>query len=345
MSMPVYFPVLKTRDAELKAISKLDDLTFDSTLPIYELTKSRKAITAPDGDIHKRMKSIKEIQKDRPFILDLSTNEKYMNPQIEQLLSPTNGFYEWRYFINMYNSLNLIPMIHIYDEDDFTEVEIFLKELADKFRKFAIRFPYDIKNIDSYVSSVIKFMAKNSELYVIIDAGQITGDIESIKETINTRFHEIDKLKNKTITPILVSSFFPKSVSLFGDKEGTFPILEEDLYKSIPDKFNVKYGDYASINLEQIEMKGGTFVPRIDISLKESFIYHRYRRASGGYISCAMAMKADKRYKSIKPIESWADKEISLAESKMPSGISPSYWIAVRMNYFMASRVRLRLGI
>ncbi|EPK9976499.1 beta family protein, partial [Escherichia coli] len=50
-----YFPIMKTRDAELKAMSKLSSGVFDHILPIYELTKSRKAKIAPDGDIHRRM--------------------------------------------------------------------------------------------------------------------------------------------------------------------------------------------------------------------------------------------------------------------------------------------------
>ncbi|MDM7149060.1 beta family protein, partial [Klebsiella pneumoniae] len=42
---------MKTRDAELKAMTHLKDDVFDKILPIYELTKSRKTKTTPDGDI------------------------------------------------------------------------------------------------------------------------------------------------------------------------------------------------------------------------------------------------------------------------------------------------------
>ncbi|WP_404854110.1 beta family protein, partial [Escherichia coli] len=101
---------MKTRDAELKAMSKLSSGVFDHILPIYELTKSRKAKIAPDGDIHRRMLTIKDIQGERPFILDLTSNEKYINDQIRQLVDEKDGYYEWRYFINLYNHLNIIPM-------------------------------------------------------------------------------------------------------------------------------------------------------------------------------------------------------------------------------------------
>lgn len=104
---------------------------------------------------------------------------------------------------------------------------------------------------------------------------------------------------------------------------------------------DVKYGDYASINTEQIEMKGGTFVPRIDIASQDGhrFFYKRFRRNDGSYPRCARAVIDDGRYIDLK---SWADGEISLASEDEPSGISPSYWISVRMNYYIATRYNLR---
>lgn len=69
-------------------------------------------------------------------------------------------------------------------------------------------------------------------------------------------------------------------------------------------------------------------MPRIDIALDESFIYKRYRRDSC-YSLCARKIIEDKRYKNM---EIWADQEIALASLGIPSGISPSFWIAVRMN-------------
>ncbi|HEO8860767.1 TPA: beta family protein, partial [Klebsiella pneumoniae subsp. pneumoniae] len=38
----------------------------------------------------------------------------------------------------------------------------------------------------------------------------------------------------------------------------------------------------------------------------------------------------------------WPDKEIAKAKGNEPSGISPSFWISVRMNHFMNTRVKLR---
>ena len=136
--------------------------------------------------------------------------------------------------------------------------------------------------------------------------------------------------------------FFSFKPCLLGkDDEGEFTIVEEEIYGSVSEDHAIKYGDYGSINIQQVEIKGGTFVPRIDISQEKQFIYKRFRRNAGSYILCAEKMISDERYV---PLGVWADGEINLAAKGEPSGISPSFWIAVRMNYYMSSRTRLRLS-
>ncbi|ASY75468.1 beta family protein [Pectobacterium polaris] len=341
MNKYVYFPVIKTRDAELKAMSKLPERFFDKILPIYELTKSRKVSIAPDGDIHRRMKSIREIQGGRPFILDLTSSDKYINEQIRQLVDERDGYYEWRYFINIYSDLNIIPMIHIYDEEDFDEVKKFVSEMSSSKELLAVRLPFDLKDHSVFIDPIYSSLNDNSKVIIIIDAGQVDESIASdVKKKIKIACNSLNKFNDKIEGVIITMTSFPSTPADYGSyNEGEFPILEEEIYREISKDIPVKYGDYASINIQQIEIKGGTFVPRIDVSLESSFIYKRNKRSAGSYELCAQKMLGDLRYK---PLNIWADLEISLAAKGNPSGISPSFWIAVRMNYFMCSRVLLR---
>jgi|SRR5471030_255009 len=342
MSKYCYFPLLKTRDAELKAISRFNNDDFDNVLPIYELTKSRKTNVAPDGDIHRKMTALKEIHGDRPFILDVTSNEKYINYQLEQLLDESNFFYEWQYFINLYNNLNIIPMIHLYDEDDFTEVSGFVREMSKSKDYLAVRLPYYLDNYKKFISPIFDNLSANCKLFVILDGEQVMkGKSEAIIEGFNFACSELEVFRHKIEDIITVCTSFPLSPAAEGqDDHGEFPIIEEDIFNSVSLEFDVKYGDYGSINIQQVEIKGGTFVPRIDICQDNKFIYKRYRRNAGSYILCAQKMLLDERYKSL---GIWADDEINSAANGEPSGISPSFWIAVRMNYFMTSRTRLRL--
>lgn len=341
MSNYKYFPLIKTRDAELKALSKFDSIYFDQTLPIYELTKSRKAKVAPDGDIHRRMSTIKDIQGERPFILDLTSNEKYINPQIEQLLNESKGFAEWRYFLDFYRELNIIPMIHIYDDDDFTQVQHFVREMSSLKEFLAVRLPYDLDEYKKYIRPIISSLSHGCKIYVIIDGEQATSDnVNDISAGCMFACEELDEFNASIEDIVTVSTSFPLNPKDYGtDEAGDIPILEETIFREVSSHYPIKYGDYASINIQQVEIRGGTFIPRIDIALEQMFMYKRYRREKGSYPLCAKKVLSDKRYK---PLGIWADKEIALAAADIPSGISPSFWIAVRINYFMTSRVLLR---
>ncbi len=355
MSNYLYFPVVKTRDAELRCFDHVVKEDFENILPIYELTKSRRTSKAPDGDIYRRMKQIESIQKGRPFILDLSTNDKYINPQIEQLLSESGGFAEWQYFLfDSHRNLNIIPMIHLYEGKDgsFDDVEEFVKFSSSKVDFLAVRLPYDLceEEYGVYLSPIVNNLSSSCKLYVILDAGFIRGSqfevvVEKFRNACLGASHYLDVIEGI----VLVSTSFPSNVANEGggDSDGEFEIYEELVFGRVSSELDesirsiVKYGDYASINTEQIEIKGGTFVPRIDIASEDGnrFTYKRWRRNAGGYVECAKHTLRDPSYRNL---GTWADGEISAAAKGTPSGISPAFWISVRMNYYIKTRLILR---
>lgn len=345
MSAYKYFPIIKTRDAELKCFQNLDADVLGQLMPIYELTKSRKTTKTPDGDIHRRIKQIKDIQGDKPFILDLCTDDKYINPQIEQLIDEYDGFQDWQYFLNVYQELNIIPMVHLYEDAEMTfkEVEKFVRDMSVGRPHLAVRLPYDLEpdEYQLYLNPIIQNLQNGCTLFVLLDADSIRyKDTKDVIENYIASSNEVSMLGDKIEDIIMLCTSFPISPRDEGEDEyGEFDILEEYVYRAVKQQAPIKYGDYASINTVQVEMKGGTFVPRIDIALEDTFIYKRYRRNAGSYPKCARYMKDDERYQ---PIETWADKEIDLASINEPTGISPSFWIAVRMNYYITSRLALR---
>ncbi|MDT8880103.1 hypothetical protein RSO68_11505 [Halomonas saccharevitans] len=350
MSDFLYFPLIKTRDAELRCFGNIDAESFGKMLPIYELTKSRKTKKAPDGDIYRRMKQIGEIQEDRPFILDLCTDSKYINPQIEQLLSEQHGFRDWQYFIfDLHNDLNIIPMVHLYEDDQgvMPDVEKFVQAASLQTDFLAVRMPYDLggEEIGYYLNPIVKNMADGCKLYVVIDAGFVREEpVRSVVDAFLYTCSGVEAFEEKIEDVVMLCTSFPSSPANEGgdDMDGSFRIYEEEIFQKLKGDFPVKYGDYASINTEQIEMKGGTFVPRIDIASLDGmhFTYKRHRRHSGGYVRCAKHTLSDSE--NYTPLGVWADEEISRAASSKPSGISPAFWISVRMNYYIETRLMLR---
>lgn len=350
MSHYIYFPVIKTRDAELRAFSHLEEKLMEQILPIYELTKSRKTKITPDGDIHRRMQKIESIQGKMPFVLDLTTDDKYINPQIETLLDETAGFSNWQFFLNNYGHLNIIPMIHLYESEDnqLYEVARFVSEMSQRYKMLAVRLPYDLDSddIEKYITEIASNLLEDSKLIVFLDADYIRkkaiANFDELAETFINSASDVYRHGGDNIDEcVILSTSFPSSPAKEGgeDAEGDFEIYEESLYQKVKEDIDVKYGDYASINTEQIEMKGGTFVPRVDIAQDSSFFYKRYRRDKGSYPLCARKALTDHRYKTL---DSWTQSELKLAADNKPSGISPSFWISIRMVYYINSRVDLR---
>ncbi len=347
-----YFPLVKTRDAELRCMMNLNLEVIDNILPIYELTKSRISKKSPDGDIHKRMQKLMEIQGGRPFILDLNTSEKYMNAQIENLISNDFGFYEWRFFIDSYDKdNNIIPMIHLYEDEDmvFEDVKKFVSLMSLSKKFLAVRIPSNLSayDLDCYFEPIASAIGNGCKIFIIVDGEYLDrknpNSFNALLSGFVTTISHIKKFSDIIEDIVMTTTSFPSSPAEAGrgDDAGEFEILEERLYRDVNNLMggDVRYGDYSSINIEQLEIKGGTFVPRIDVAVADKFIYKRYRRDDGSYTLCAKNILADYRYKNL---ATWADKEINLAANGNPTGISPAYWISVRMCYYITSRLILR---
>lgn len=348
MSDALYFPLVRTRDAELRCFKQNKADVKDQIIPIYELTKSRKTKKTPDGDIHRRMKQIGDIQCGRPFILDLTTDEQYLNSQILQLLDSQNGFGDWQIFLGHYRDLNIIPMIHLYEDEElsFVEVREFVKSASLRYEKLALRIPYNLSigEIETYLTPIKEEIHRDCKLIIILDADFIRYTVEPYINDIATSFKQSYTALHSYLDCIedivMMATSFPRVPADLGDDDaGNFEIFEEYLFREISSSHSFKYGDYASINTEQVEVMARSFVPRIDISNNSTFFYKRYRRDKGSYSECARKILQDERYLNL---NTWADEEIELAAKNTPSGISPSYWISIRMNHYIAWRLKLR---
>jgi hypothetical protein len=347
----IYFPVLKTKDAELRAISSIDKSYRRKMLPIYEITKSR--ITKKDsfGDIIKRLDQIKNIQGELPYILDVTTDVKQKNNQIENILSPLNGYECWKDWLELNCGTNIVPMIHVNFEldEDLTEAKAFVASVTSKYRKMALRLPADLDG-DEYeeiISSIVSDL-NDTRLYILLDEGCIRDKVKTsgllaitnLYQRAYTRISLLPDANNWLERIICISGSFPYLVSAEGkgDEKGEFEIFEHSLFLSLKhNRPTLQFGDYASINVKQIEMRGGTFVPRVDFCTDVKFYYYRKRRDVGSYIWCAGRVVVDPMYSSN---SSWGDDEIVSASLGSPSGISPSFWISVRACNYMIRRVK-----
>jgi hypothetical protein len=347
-----YFPVLKTKDAELKAVAALAKNIKEKTLPIYEITKSRITKNNSLGDIAKRLEQIRTIQAGAPFILDVSTDPNQINAQIESILSPYDGYRFWREWIEAHSDLLIVPVIHINfeDDEDLNEAKKFVSSIRKKYPKMALRLPTDLAEGEyQQIFSAIIPALETSKLYILLDDGCVRSTIKEsstirIAQNYQSIFNKIIKLAtpgNWLEKVICITGSFPQLVKKEGkgDEYGSFDIYEHSIYLHLKkNRPQMEFGDYASINISQIEMRGGTFVPRIDFCTDDKFFYYRKRRESGSYTWCAKQVITDAHFNNN---HTWGDQEIFSAALGTPSGISPSFWISVRACNYMTRRVKI----
>jgi len=334
----IYVPFIKTTDAELRGYEHLDDDVKDQILPLFELTRSRKSKNNPIGEIQRRLDSCMEMVGNRQFILDLTTHESLSNPEIENLLSDNNDFENWCEFIANIGNSNLIPVVHALAEGDGSEIT----KQAEKLLKVSNSVAFRIDAFDQRVFEYVNKFPDKNKLILLLDAeflrvGNAPREAGSIMQTIQgiASFKELEAC-------VLAASSFPASVVETGygkDAYGCFDIEEVILNRQVSStlpSYPVVYGDYASIHPIRYEMKGGSWVPRVDVPLEDKLYYHRYRREEGGYERAAIMAFEDQKYSDM---SSWGDQQIQAAAEGNPPGLSPAFWISARLNMHITRQV------
>ena len=164
----------------------------------------------------------------------------------------------------------------------------------------------------------------------------------------------ISNLESLSLGKIVLSATsFPKNPTEFGgEEEGNFGLEEGFLYKKVDDAIDSTsiYGDYATINpIRSLQAGGQGWIPRIDMPTEELVFYYRSRKReleasyAKAYTRVARQVIKDERYKEVKDkIDNcWGIKQIELAAKGDPQGLSPSFWISVRMNIHITLRISL----
>jgi hypothetical protein len=345
LQKPSYVPIIKTMDAELRALENLDVSSLDRFVPLFELTKSRKTSKSPVGTIERRLAKIEEIYGDRPFILDLTPYEDQRNEEIESLVDDENNFDNWCTFIESKADGNLIPVVHVYDDSEEPEVAAQVVRLEDACGTVAFRMnPKNIEQVN-FIEMILNNLGDRDNLIVVLDSGFVgQGDGIMNALMVSAALHRIDAVHNCPFY-VVASSSFPSSVMASGYHEdkhgGEFNLEELLLYQALGDDFDLErivYGDHASIHPTRNPIRGGTWIPRVDVPLEESIIFRRFPREDGGYARAAAAITLADEYD---PIDCWGDDQIAAAAEGTPNGRSPSFWISVRMNIHLTRRIQM----
>lgn len=362
MKSVLYAPIIKASAAEMRAIENLTDSCKDAITPVFELTRSRKSKNAQQGDIYRRLDHLNEIYGNRRFILDLTSDRNLINEQIRKLQDNNNGYENWVKFISLlkddYN--DLVPAIQINDLGVKNEAELYekvqrqVRQFDNRLELVVYRLPLEYEYYESDLRHISNSIS-HSKVFCIIDAGFISQGKSSIYAA---KARDVTKVVKKyNIDNIAISATsFPRNPIQYGNDENGEWNLEECLFYEEMEKDKPKakyiYSDYATIYPIRSDQAGGNgWVPRIDMPTEKTLYYYRSRRRDNeltyfnAYVRVARKVVSDQKFKITKKMikNCWGIEQIELAAEGTPGGLSPSFWISVRMNIHISLRNMLSI--
>lgn len=344
-----YIPIVKATTAELTAIERLDSEVKKYITPLFEIGKSRRTSKLPEGDIYRCYEQIHSKYKSGKFILDITSHPDLSNSQVERLFDENNGYENWCDFIIELGNKDIIPVIQVVADSPsgLNEVTKQVTRLLSFSSQVVLRIPFLEPEMQIILDSVRAGLSDAKQLVIIFDAGYMPiALVEKTAQELQNQLDLLESLDQHYV--VLASSSFPRAVNSAGyggDEDGCFPIEEVNLFTHVSSKnlnLNLIYSDYGLIHPNRYAVRGGTWIPRIDMPLKNEVYYYRCRNKNTGqgYIDAAQRVVSNNKYISV---GAWGNQQIEAAANGHPPGRSPSYWIAVRSNIHITTQAK-RIG-
>jgi len=176
----------------------------------------------------------------------------------------------------------------------------------------------------------------------LVDAEYIPKDKASVYSTNAVSIvKQLSKFSPDKI--VVAGTSFPKKPTQHGSEtEGRMALEEKLFYQNVTKtEKDVIYGDYATIHPFRNDQSGGNgWVPRIDMPTEDELFYFRDKKDksessyAGAYERVAKKVAETVDYRAVgkKLKDCWGLEQINSAAKGLPPGLSPSFWISVRMN-------------
>lgn len=355
--MKIYTIIIKTGDAEIRAIEHTSRTALEKVLPIIELTRGRKKTLADKKTaifpFTNRLNRLKESLKGLEVALDVTSENALTSPEIDELYEYGNGYEKW---VNLVEGIigegcfkKIIPALIMNFEDPEFEKNL-IKEIEQLSKSCdTLLYRNSIEDEYCYVDLpfILNHLSQDKRLLILIDCGYTSQAMENnvyqklIKRIENFKSDLIDKRCDL----IFCATSFPNNISDIGGEDyDEFRIAEVDMHKKILNRYpDVYYGDYGSINPKRndnITMSRG-WIPRIDVPLFDKVYYYRKRRAKRAYVDIykEVAKKVVQDSKFPRNLDCWGCSQIKYCCTLPPSS-SPNYWISVRMNICIEQQLR-----
>ncbi|MFK0209202.1 hypothetical protein [Agrobacterium sp. NPDC090283] len=381
-----YFPALTTRAGELGAYDQCYDPVKDSIVPIFTLTRyaeteslvdsaealmealgGRRSIVDFDGRPRpvtslaeaaerRRRENLKRVATGRNETRPRSERElandaqrirrtEAFNRELSDLLDPAQGPSRWLQLLR--GVPELVPVLRLIDVQS-TRVQ--LQSMIDEGRECAIRLRVNEAADRSAVLGCADLVTTHADrLVLIVDAGNIwgradasTADVLNVLRQLRAGIGEgFDRL-----TKIVLSTAFPRQP--LRNVSSVLPIKDLDLFRSVAEEFEIRFGDYGSLPNRVEDSMARGFLPHVDLVTPDSWhvaLYENNRDFSKYVNACVdimakatWAQRADCWGTSI--IEQVSRGNLTVAGKKFTH---PAAWLTVRVNQHL-SQMALHRG-
>ncbi|EEC96244.1 hypothetical protein PRABACTJOHN_02362, partial [Parabacteroides johnsonii DSM 18315] len=147
-----YTVIVKTGEAEIRALENTSRNLLQCILPVIEITRGRK-ITKNEIETYpfdKRLLKLKKVFQGQTVCLDLTSDDSLSSDEISYLYDPTNGYQNWINFLLQIKSENIfeeiIPTLILNLNDDDFEANLLLQVQNLKMYFDSILYRNDISD-------------------------------------------------------------------------------------------------------------------------------------------------------------------------------------------------------
>lgn len=300
-----YSPIVKTGDAEFTALKGLGENVKERMIPIFEITRGRKAKNDKEGSIAKRIKQLKIVYGGHRFIMDLTSEHDLLNNEIKELYTTENGYQKWVDFC-FNQKLNFSKMYPVIQMQEETSYDSYIQNVSSQVTKLLEKFDYIVfraseanaKKIMADIFFLIsskKFSKLEERIIFILDYDFINDSISGSDNAVS--LIKYLKIKLNINNVILAATSFPSNVfNIFKENQNSavIDIKEIDFFNNINQRLsderkiglNLIYGDYALINPKRndgVTMTRG-WIPRMDVPSMDAKVYLERERRTKTFI-------------------------------------------------------------
>lgn len=344
--MRKYHLLVKTGEAEIRALEQLTKEDLGLITPIIELTRGRRSKYDKEGDFTRKLSTFSKLFFKNEVYFDLTSELSLLNTKLISYYSPIDGYLNWINFVLELKSKgafhSIIPSILVNNEDEDLEnnLQNQVNKLISNFGSCFYRLSIDGESWLEDLEIIRKGIddEEAAKVILLVDLKYINSS-QNVVERVLFRIQKFKELFGESAQTILSATSFPNSVSdITSEDSEVVQMYEEDLFFTIKLKYkHLIYSDYGSINPirnDEVIMRRG-WIPRIDVSLRNAFLFHRIKKDRFGsydltYVSVARKIIEDNNFPS--DLNCWGIRVIKEAADGNCLGASPSFWISVRMN-------------